>query len=729
MAVGVLGIGCYVRQADLLEKEKQELLCKEQLTVCGTLIRKEQKNERWQLTLALPGFENRVVVSSQEGGYPLDCVLSVKGLIYEFHTPRNEGQFNEQQYQKTKKVMGRINAEAITCIRAPSGIHAWREALYQFRVRLCAVYETCLPPQTAGILSTMAVGDKSMLEEEVRSLFQKAGISHILAISGMHISMIGMAIYAFLRKTKNSYVRCAIGTAVVLFLYGTLIGMGVSAKRAIGMFLIFPVAQCLGRGYDTASALAVLAIVLLVENPFLLQDVSFQFSFLAVVGVITAEHVLPKKDSGGGWYRRVRPVLLSLLLQLFTFPLVAFYYYELPLYGLFFNLLLLPYLGIALGFGLLGGVAGTFLLPWAKVFLLPCKIVFSVYLWVCRFVEGLPFATVICGKPSIGKIAAYYAMFGVLLFLLEKRRETGKELSDEKSEISEGFGEGGRVCSYLLVGALGLFSFLIAVPKQGFEIDFLDVGQGDASMIRTEQGIVCFVDGGSSDVKGVGTYRILPFLKSKGIRKVDTWILSHLDDDHVNGFYEVLESGYQIDRVVISTRLEESGAKAYLFQMLLQYQIPVIGVNGGDVLRLHNDDSYLQFLSPEEETPVYDENGASLVFLYKDPGISALWTGDIGKTQEEWLLRNGKLQQVDIYKAAHHGSRFSNIEGYLQALSPKLSVVSCAKRNRYGHPEEAAIRHMEAAGSKIFYTMESGQIKVRNMGMRMVVETETQCEK
>ena len=721
IAAGALGAGSYVRQADTWEKEKQELLSGQQLQICGTLIRKELKNERWQLTLVLPGYENRVIVSTQDGGYPLDCVLSVRGSVREFNSPRNEGQFNEKQYYKNRKIIGRMSAEEMVCIRAPSGIHAWREGLYLLRMRLSAIYEACLPAQEAGIMSAMAVGEKALMSADVRTLFQRAGISHILAISGMHISMIGMGVYTLLRKCKRSYVSGTFVTATILMLYGTMIGMGVSSVRAIGMFLIYLLAQCLGRRYDTCAALAVLAVSLLVENPFLMHDVSFQFSFLAVFAVVTAGMVLPKKEEAGRVQRLTDPVCMALLLQLFTLPLVAYYYYELPLYALFLNLCLLPYLGVALAFGLIGGVAGTFFLPCARILLLPCHIVLSAYVWVCEKVEKWPLSSVICGQPSQGKLWLYYVLLAVLILVLQRKK---------------------RLYVCLAVGTALLLVLLLHVPKGGFEIDYLDVGQGDGSMLRTEEGVVCFVDGGSADVSGVGTYRILPFLKSKGIQKVDYWVLSHLDEDHVSGFYEVLEAGYRVDAVVISAQMPEDEAKVRLLGTLAQYKVSVIEVCGGDFIRLQtkvcigsakngfgdgadeqkNSDALLYVLSPDVATPVYDCNGASLVCLYEDAHVRALWTGDIGKSQEEWLMNSRKLHEIDIYKAAHHGSGYSNSEEYLKLLSPKLSVISCGKYNRYGHPDAEAIEHIQAAGSRIMYTMKSGQVKVKACEDGLVAE-------
>lgn len=709
MAAGALGAGCYVRHVRSWESEKQMFVQGQQICVRGTLIRKEQKNESWQLTLVPTGYTNQVIVSTEDGGYPLDCVLLVKGTVREYHTPRNEGQFNEENYDKCRQILCRIDGSNITCIRVPSGIHRWRECLFLLREKLCQVYKAGLPAQLAGIMSVMTVGEKSLLDADVRTSFQRVGISHILAISGMHVSMIGMGIYAMLRKCRRSYIGSAVVTAGVLVCYGTMIGMGVSASRAIGMFVLYLLAQCIGRRYDTSAALAVMAMGLLADEPFRLFDVSYQFSFLAVFAVVTTQAVLPERSGQGRNYAVAYPMLSSLLLQLFTIPLAAYYYYEVPVYALFLNLLLLPYLGVALGCGLLGGCVGLWMLPLGRWLLAPCRVVLSVYVWTSHLVERLPYATVICGRPSAAKLCIYYGLLTLLLLFLWW----------EKQRVQRSVYRSGIVC---LAGAAILFVVLCHVSKGGFEIDYLDVGQGDGSLLRTEEGAVCFVDGGSSDVTGVGTYRILPFLKSKGIRQVDYWILSHLDDDHLSGFYEVLEAGYEVRAVVVSELLPEDEAKSKLIETLEQYKVPMLSVSGGDILQLHNtcggDESAdggvcIRFLSPDETTPVSDCNGASLVCLYEDASVHALWTGDVGVQQETWLLERGLLSQIDLYKAAHHGSKYSNSQEYLQTLSPKLSVISCGERNRYGHPGAEAVENMKASGSRVLCTMECGQIKIR----------------
>ncbi len=730
LAVWLLGAGCQMREERIWQTETQTLFREPRISVCGTLIRKEKQEKGWQLTLALPDYENRVIVSAQDGGYPLDCVLSVEGSVREFDVPRNEGQFNQRQYYKCRRILGRISDATIRCIQVQGGIYAWREQLFSLRTQMCGVYESCLPPQAAGMLAAMITGEKTRMDAAVRRLFQVAGFSHILAISGMHISLIGMGVYQMLRKSGRSYGCCATVTAGCLLLYGELIGWGVSSRRAIGMFGIYLLAQYLGRSYDLWSSLSLSAVLLLADQPFLFGDAGFRLSFAAVMAVAVSKDVLPggsdeytdvqemvQLDHRAGDRRRgrrrpitLRPLGMALLIQLFTLPLVAYSYYELPVYALFLNLLLLPYAGLIVGCGLVGGLAGVRCLAAARILLQPCRIVATVYVWMCGRIDRLPHASMICGQPAMEKLVLYYLLLITALWL-------GHKLSKRQYKKQH------RAAAWLPLTAIGLVTLLLAPARgqSGFEIDYLDVGQGDGAMIKTASGTVCFVDGGSTDVTGVGAYRILPFLKSKGIKAVDYWIISHADEDHVNGFYEVLESGYEVRVVVIAACMPESPAKEKLLQTAVDHGAWVLRVQAGQTLypdrvshtarRGDVADARLHILAPAQINA--DANAASLVCLYEDASVRALFTGDIGEEQERELLERGLAAPVDLYKAAHHGSRYSNSEMFLSALAPKLSVVSCARRNRYGHPAQQAIENMRASGSRIRYTMYSGQIKVR----------------
>jgi competence protein ComEC len=360
-------------------------------------------------------------------------------------------------------------------------------------------------------------------------------------------------------------------------------------------------------------------------------------------------------------------------------------------------------MGLLLGIGILGGIAGIFYLSAGKLFLVPACLMLRIQLWICARVSALPGAMAIIGKPTAQIILCYYLILFCMIGLLRHRNFAARRI---------GLG----AC------AAALFA-LLCVPKvRGIETDYLDVGQGDGIYLHTSSGASLFVDGGSSDVSKVGTYRMLPFLKAKGIRTIDYWLLSHADSDHTSGLLELLEADYPVGCLMVGENLR--GQEEEVLTLAAEKEIPIVYLSAGDVLHLDEENVYLRVISPEGTESSDDANEESLVFFYEDQGFSTIFTGDIGETTERRLLADGVLEQVDVYKTAHHGSRYSNTSAFLEALSPKCAVVSCAKKNTYGHPSEEAIDHITASGAKLFLTMERGQVKVRADAKKgIVVET------
>ena len=706
--MGLVSIGILVGMVNMIvaeyrwKEETQIFTSAKKLQITGQIAKKEYVNDRLRFELAVSGYQNHILVyledaqssdcSFDTSAYIQDAVITVTGTVSEFDAPTNQGQFNEREYYKSKGMLAKLYASQACVVRVPK--IPWREAAFLLRQRLTEIFSTHLPQEEAGILATMLAGDRALLDPDVKKLFQNAGISHILTISGMHISMIGMALWMLSRKICLRRGWSVAWIVACLMFYGTMTGMGISTMRAVGMFALYLLAQLVGRNYDSLSAWAVWGSILLLQNPFLICNVSFQFSFLAVFAVIISSDVI-KTEKQITIKSGLSKLMIPFLLQVFTYPLVACYYYELPVYAIFINLLLLPYLGVVMGLGFLGAVLFLCCPFSVSVVWLPVHWILYVYVRVCEFVSALPAHTWIVGKPSGMKVFVYYLLLAGLIALLYAKKE----------KLYQQF-------LWQIGGSIALVLLLSISGQRGFEVDFLDVGQGDASYIRSSDGCSMFVDGGSTSTKEVGTYRILPFLKSKGIRDIDYWVLSHLDEDHVSGFYEVLESGYPIRCLLLAKDIAADDEKSRLLTAVGKYDLDIVWLERGDVVKL-GEKSRLRILSPGGGIPIGDRNDASLVFLLEDDDFSGLWTGDITAKQEEAMMNQGdRIGQVTLYKAAHHGSKYSNSKEYLQKLSPQISIISCNRYNRYGHPGEEAIAHMEASGSKLYYTMYGGQISV-----------------
>lgn len=512
----------------------------------------------------------------------------------------------------------------------------------------------------------------------------------------------------------------------LLAAFGLMAGMGISTARAVVMFGIFLGAQCCGRAYDSMNALAVAAACILLHNPCALFLAGFQFSFAAVAGVLLGKEAClvfrPR-------YRLTETVLASLSIQALTLPLTAWYYFEIPVYSVLLNLFVLPFMGLVLGAGLLGGIAGILSCTWmppglvletaSRAMLCACAFVLEYFAKAGEFFLKLPKAVQVTGQPEGWQMALYYLLLFGYVWISAKLRENGlwrmhkdagSRSADGKDSRAAGLRHIRRMQKLAAAASSGICLCILFFRVPGpAEVVALDVGQGDAVYIRTSGGLDVFVDGGSSDVKQAGTYRILPFLKSRGVAEIDCWFVSHLDQDHISGLKEAIDSGYGIGQVVFAKGVVKDEAYEALAGQLAGRGIAAGYLGRGDVL--HAGQASFRALAPDG--PGTDRNAQSLVLLYEDGGFSGFFSGDISVQEERRMAAQERPGRAVLYKAAHHGSKHSNSMELLECLKPQVCIVSCSADNDYGHPGKEAVEHMESCGSTVCYTMHSGQIRVR----------------
>lgn len=266
--------------------------------------------------------------------------------------------------------------------------------------------------EACGIVTTMVLGDKDLLDSRVKQLYQVGGISHILAISGLHISVIGMTLYRFLRKRGLGYASAGILAGGIVCAYGTMVGMGTSVRRSVVMFLLLLAAQAIGRTYDTPSALGVAALLLLWDNPFLLWDAGFLFSFTAIIGVVWVGRSVRFGEDWSG--KCLEKIFGAAAVYLATLPLAAWYYYEIPVYAVLLNLLVLPMMGVLLCLALMGGILGMWFQHLAEIILFPCGKLLELCNLLCQICAELPGAMLITGRPeNVADACLLYAARGI----------------------------------------------------------------------------------------------------------------------------------------------------------------------------------------------------------------------------------------------------------------------------------------------------------------------------
>ncbi|HIY18396.1 MAG TPA: DNA internalization-related competence protein ComEC/Rec2 [Candidatus Blautia avistercoris] len=614
--------------------------------------------------------------------------------------PGNPGEFDPRPYYAMDDIYylgwkGKI-------LKTSSSYSVWQEGMCRLRETLTRNFETMAHDQ-GSVLSAMLLGEKSALEPETKAYYQMAGIIHILAISGLHISMIGMGLYRLCQKAGAGLWISGFLSLLLMIQYGTFTGSGTATMRAVVMFLLSVGALLTGRCYDGFTALALSALLLVAEHPACIYNSGFLLSFGAVAGIYYFQPLLDKKWTTG------------FCAQLFTIPVLLWFYGELSLYGILLNLLLLPTVSIVLVSGIAGGLAGLFSMAVGTVLLLPARGLLLLYEWAARLGCSLPFCTWTAGQPSWLQILFYYSLLflAAQIWRISKDKEKHLPLSPCRLKFFA-----------ILLWLLGTFCLGIH-PQEGLSITCLDVGQGDAIVLRMPDG-ACYLTDGGSESKNCGAYQILPYLKSQGISRVEGIFVSHTDEDHISGIREILQA--QIDKTtsvrVKGLFLPQWNVHPQAYEALEKLadlaDIPVTYLKEGDSLK--RQDVQIQVLAPfREDQTGEDTNASSMVLKLSYGNITGLLTGDIGVEQERKLLEEtGKIQ---FLKAAHHGSKNSSSLEFLQQASPDISFISCGKDNRYGHPHEETLERLNAVKSRIYTTAQRGALTLQTDGRNIKIIT------
>ena len=674
-------------------------------TISGIIYHKEIKNNQPLYYVKCQSIEtsncvisnSNVIFLFDSDSIPLYSRITATGKLATFDRARNEGNFDEKAYYNSLGIICRIKNGEIT--ENKPFILFKNDLLYQFRKTVRAVYEKALYKEEADLMSAIALGDKSTLDQEVKSLFGGVGLAHLLAISGLHVSVICMSLFKFCRKCGYGFGTSGLTSSIVALMYCIMSGASISTIRAISMFIILMCANMLGVAYDQISALSLVAIVLIVGNPAIITNTGFIFSFSTVV--IVRYLVLPVSKGRKGLVGKIAG---TLALTLGTIPLMACFYYEIPTYGFVVNLLLVPLLPALLGLGLIGGVIGIYLFPLGQAILAVVHYILFVLEFVSDIFGGLPGSKLIVGSWSLAKIVVFEGILFVAVYVVPK--------------ISQS-------CILSIAAMLASLVIVMAPGISSFEIDVLDVGQGDGIYICDKDGNSFFIDGGSTSEKQVGKYRILPFLKYKGQRNIDYWFISHPDEDHVSGLIEVLDEGFVVKNLVVAQCMRDLPQMLEVTNKAREHGCNIYYMQADDVLRTRT--MAFECVYPGYNTKDSDINAMCLCLrLVVDSDLDGredfvgLFTGDIGKEQEENIIAHYQLTPdngpsfngIDYLKVSHHGSKSSTSEKFIDELNPKVATISCARNNSYGHPAKETVDVLENSGTKVFYTMNSGQIKI-----------------
>lgn len=623
---------------------------------------------------------------------PVGKTISLKGQMNRFEKARNPGNFDQQFYYAKQSIYGYAWSDEI--IRITGRESLLLEGLHEFRLQCMQATLSNMTEENGNVLNAMLMGDKAGMDGDVKELYQKNGLAHLLAISGLHISFIGLGIYGFIRKMGISYAGSGVLSIMVLSLYVIMIGFSVSVFRAYVMLLLRIGADIAGRVYDMVTALLFAAALIVLHQPLYLGDGAFYLSHGAILGILFVLPIIKKTcPTKKKWLEECQA---GIAINLSLFPMLLWFFYEFPVYSLVLNMVAIPLMTGVLGLGIFGSMGALWFPIAGWLFLKPCDVLLSFFQWLGEMGSKLPAARLILGKPNWWEMAIYYVAF-ILGIKMKKKA-------------------GSMFASIVLFAVLVLGLFL-KFPNGTLQIAMLDVGQGDCIFMKGPRGHTYLVDCGSSDVEQVGKYRVEPFLLSQGVGQLDYVFVSHGDLDHYSGIVEMMERqklGVAIKCLVMPSNYKKDDKLLHLAKLATQCGTTVAVMDGGKTIS--EGELQLKCLQPRKDQTMLEGNAGSMVLSLTFGKFDMLFTGDVEKEGEELLGHNLSGKSYDILKVAHHGSQHSTEDTFLQIVKPKLALISVGEKNSYGHPHAETIERLHKWDCKVLKTMEWGAIMLKTDG-------------
>ncbi len=611
---------------------------------------------------------------------------------------RNPGGFDYPAHLRREGILlvGHARADRISALTPD--VPPWPVAVKRWAVDAI----TARLPETSGaLLAGLLLGERSALPPQSDEAFRRAGVYHILAVSGFNVALLAGAVFGGLAIGGIPRRGAAVVAAVVLVGFALVVGGQPSVLRATVMGLLLLAALLLDRESQLLNALALAVLALLLWRPGDLWEPGFQLSFAATAGIVYLTPRLTAAMAERGWPGWLATaVAVSVGAQAAVTPLMLAHFNQLSLIGVGANLAVVPLAGVATTLGMLALLVELVWGPLAALLFQTLWLILLILRALVWIAAAVPAAMVHLPAPGAVTMIAWYAALLLAPAAVVSRR------------IRAGVG-------VLLVTVAGLSVWPWLRPTETMlRVTFLDVGQGDAALIELPEGPRLLVDGGPGGARrfDVGERVLAPFLWNRPLGHLDAVALSHWDGDHSGGLATVL-TRFSVGEFWESGRPPRAGAEETV-AALARSRVPRRVLGAGRRLWLGH--ALITVLGPAPGPPLA-ANDQSLVLRLDWRGLSLLLVGDLGARGEALLLERGGPLRVLALKVAHHGSRFSSSASFLQAARPLLAVVSVGARNPFHHPSPEALGRLEAEGARVYRTDRDGAVILETDGRMLRV--------
>lgn len=684
----------------------------EEITQNGKEIKAQKKNIYIQ--------ENKTKIKLQYGD-----IIEVKGKYEEPESRRNYKGFDYKLYLKTKNILGTLKSTNIKKVshKIENPIEYIESKSIKLSENLKQKANNILPQEIASIFIGIILGDRTEIPEEAIENFRNANMSHILAVSGMHMSyliLLATQIIGKLIGKKQSYYI----SIILIIEYMFLTGFSASIIRAGIMGIILISSKIFYKNNDVLTNIAISALIILLKNPYTILDLSFQFSYGGTIGIILFQKFISKNflEKIIKSKKIIEIISVTISAQIIILPISIIQFNKLNIYFILTNLIIGFIIGPVMACGFIFLITLIINVKTAQIFSIILQIAIKALILTSQIAK-LPYSNIYLPTPNFIQIIIYFLSIHIFMFIYyiyntKNKTQTVKRFRNIismikfylKYRMKPKTKSRTKIISIIIIA---LIMVMQIIPKD-LKVYFVDVNQGDSTFIVTPKGKTILIDGGGSSYTNVGKNTLLPYILDRGYTKIDIAIISHMDLDHCDGIIYLMDK-IKIKTIIIGKQYEESDNYKRFVKLAKEKRIEVKIVEAGENINIERNVN-LDILWPDNKNKISENaiNNNSLVFKLKYKKYSILFTGDIEEIAEKAILERYKnMLQSTILKVAHHGSKTSTTAEFLKAVKPRYALIGVGKNNKFGHPSENTIKKLKEMKVKIFRTDELGEITIK----------------
>lgn len=621
-------------------------------------------------------------------------LVEIKGEYSAPEVARNYKGFDYSQYLKTLNIYGTIKVEEAKIINK-NQLSPILISINNIKEKMIDNANRNMPKRTANLLLGILIGERDNIQEDIIESFRTANLSHILAVSGAHTSYIILGITYLISKSKTPKRIGYIITIIILLIFIMITGASYSVVRACIMAIVVIGAKICYRKENFFTSICISLIIILIQNPFAINDIGLKLSFMGTAGIVIFNKSITNFFIKLKIKQKIAEALsVTFSAQLMIMPITILNFNTISLTFFISNILASPLLGIIIIFGFISIFISSILNPISKILFLILHIFLELLILVSKVTEKIPGSSILVKTPNILFAIVYYILILFFNYFFVIKQNPTRRFHKKIIKIITIKNIKNTVKVIVVVFLIMLLlTRIVRIINPTLKIYFIDVGQGDSTLIVTPKNKKILIDGGEEK-----TNVLFQYLLDRRINKIDYIIISHFDSDHCNGLIEIIEK-MRVENIVMSKQSKESEEYKKILEIIKHKNIKVSSVKAEDKIIIEKN-LYIKILNPAEKFEFQDLNNNAIVAKLVYKNFSMLFTGDIEKAEESLAKKYKNELKSTILKVAHHGSKTSTSEEFLKYVEPQIALIGVGKNNKFGHPNQITIERLKSIRSQ-----------------------------